>query len=138
VAQPPVASPFAGGPFPAGMASQVSPDGHIAYGLIRFDGSGDAIGDPVIQRVVARAQRAAGPGFAVQLGGAPVQKVEKPQFGKSEALGILAAVLILLLAFGSVIAMVLPIVTAIVAVATSFDAVTDPEEIAIDLVTLVG
>ncbi len=88
--------------------------------MIRFDGSGDAIPDPAIQRVITQAQRAAGPGFAVQLGGAPVQKVEKPQFGKSEALGILAAVLILLLAFGSVIAMVLPIVTAIVAVATSF------------------
>jgi len=49
-----------------------------------------------------------------------VQKVEKPQFGKSEAAGILAAIVILLLAFGSVIAMVLPVVTAIVAVATTF------------------
>jgi RND superfamily putative drug exporter len=107
-------------PFAAGGAHQVSPDGHIAYGLIRFDGSGDAIPDPVIQRVITQAQRAARPGFAVQLGGVPVQKVEKPQFGTSEALGILAAIAILLLAFGSVIAMVLPIVTAIFAVATSF------------------
>jgi putative drug exporter of the RND superfamily len=115
-----VISPFAAGPFAAGAARQVSPDGRIAYGVIRFDGSGDAIPGPAIQRVIAQAQRAAGPGFAVQLGGAPVQKVENPKFGKSEALGILAAVLILLLAFGSVIAMVLPIVTAIVAVATSF------------------
>jgi len=115
-----VLSPFAGGPFAAGAAHQVSPDGHIAYGVIRFDGSGDAIPDPAIQRVITQAQRPAGPGFAVQLGGAPVQKVEKPQFGTSEALGILAAIAILLLAFGSVIAMVLPIVTAIVAVATSF------------------
>jgi len=115
-----VLSPFAGGPFAAGAAHQVSPDGHIAYGVIRFDGSGDAIPDPVIQQVITQAQRAAGPGFAVRLGGAPVQKVEKPQFGNSEALGILAAIVILLLAFGSVIAMVLPIVTAIVAVATSF------------------
>jgi uncharacterized membrane protein YdfJ with MMPL/SSD domain len=35
----------------------------------------------------------------------PVKKVEKPQFDKSEALGLLAAILILLLAFGSVIAL---------------------------------
>jgi RND superfamily putative drug exporter len=115
-----VVSPFAGGPFAAGAAGQVSPDGHIAYGLVRFHGSGDAIPGTAIQRVIAQARQAAGPGFAVQLGGTPVQKVEKPQFGTSEALGILAAMLILLLAFGSVIAMVLPIVTAIVAVATSF------------------
>jgi RND superfamily putative drug exporter len=56
-------------PFAAGGAHQVSPDGHIAYGLVRFQGSGDAIADPVIQRVITQAQRAAGPGFAVQLGG---------------------------------------------------------------------
>ena len=108
------------GPFAAGGAAQVSPDGHIAYGLVRFDASGDALPDAAIRQVITQAKRAAGPGFAVQVGGAPVEKVEKPQFGKSEALGILAAVLILLLAFGSVIAMLLPIVTAIVAVATTF------------------
>jgi len=107
-------------PFAAGGAAQLSPDGHIAYGLVRFDASGDALPDAAIQNVITQARRAAGPGFAVQVGGAPVEKVEKPQFGKSEALGILAAVLILLLAFGSVIAMLLPIVTAIVAVATTF------------------
>jgi len=110
-----VLSPFG----PAG-AGQVSAGGHIAYGIVRFDGTGDAIPDGAIHRVITRAQAAAAPGFAVQLGGAPVQKVEKPQFGTSEALGILAAVVILLLAFGSVIAMLLPIVTAIVAVAATF------------------
>lgn len=108
------------GPFAAGAAGQVSPDGHIAYGVVRFDASGDAIPDAAVQRVIARAQRAAQPGLTVAVGGAPVEKVEKPAFGKSEALGILAAVLILLLAFGSVIAMLLPIVIAIVAVAASF------------------
>src|SRR5947208_12276572 len=105
---------------PAAATGGISPDGHIAYALVRFDASGDAIPGPAVQRVITTAQRAAQPGFAVQLGGAPVQSVEKPQFGKSEALGILAAVVILLLAFGSVIAMALPIVTAIVAVASSF------------------
>jgi RND superfamily putative drug exporter len=107
-------------PFGPGGASQVSPGGHIAYGVVRFDGTGDAIPDSAINRVITRAQAAAAPGFAVQLGGTPVQKVEKPQFGRSEALGILAAVVILLLAFGSVIAMLLPIVSAIVAVAATF------------------
>jgi len=136
-----VISPFAGGPFAVGAAAQVVPDGHIAYGLVRFDGRGDAIGDPAIQRVIARARRTAGPGFTVQLGGTPVQKVEKPQFGTSEALGTLAAVLILLLAFGSVIAMVLPVVTAIVAVATSFgllDLLSHLPSFAPELAALVG
>jgi len=131
-------------PFAAGGAGQVSPEGHIAYGLVRFEASGDAIPNATINQVISQAQRAAAPGFAVKLGGAPVEKVEKPQFGKSEELGILAAVLILLLAFGSVIAMVLPIVTAIAAVAASFGlldllshAVTVPS-FAPELAALVG
>jgi putative drug exporter of the RND superfamily len=107
-------------PFAAGGAAQLSADGHVAYGVVRFDASGDALPDAAIKQVIAQAQRVAGPGFAVQVGGAPVEKVEKPQFGTSETLGILAAVLILLLAFGSVIAMLLPILTAIVAVAATF------------------
>jgi RND superfamily putative drug exporter len=107
-------------PFGPGGAHQVSGDGHVAYGVVQFNGSGDALPNSAIQRVIDQARTAAAPGFTVQLGGTPVQKVEKPQFGKSEALGILAAIVILLLAFGSLIAMVLPIVTAIVAVATTF------------------
>jgi len=107
-------------PFASGAGNQVSADRRIAYGLVRFDASGDSVPNAAIQRVVTAARQAAGPGFDVQVGGAPVQKVEKPQFGTSEALGILAAVVILLLAFGSVIAMLLPIITAIVALAATF------------------
>ena len=65
-------------PFAAGAAVQVSADHHIAYRLVRFDADGDALSDPAIRRVIDTAQQAARPGFAVQLGGAPVQKVEKP------------------------------------------------------------
>jgi RND superfamily putative drug exporter len=111
---------FVRGPFGSGAAHQMSPDGHLAYGVVQFDRSGDALPDAAVQQVIGRALGAAGPGFEVQLGGAPVQKTENPAFGKSEAAGILAAVVILLLAFGSVIAMALPIVIAIAAVATTF------------------
>src|SRR5215470_12432666 len=108
------------GPFGGGAARQVSPDEHLAYGIVQFDRTGDALPSAAIGRVIDRARSAAGPGFDVQLGGAPIQKTENPAFGKSEAAGILAAVAILLLAFGSVIAMALPIATAIAAVSTTF------------------
>jgi putative drug exporter of the RND superfamily len=111
---------FVRGPFSHGATHQVSPDGHLAYGVVQFDRSGDAVPNAAIQHVISRARGAAGPGFNVQLGGAPIQKTENPAFGASEAAGILAAVVILLLAFGSVIAMALPIVTAIAAVSTTF------------------
>jgi RND superfamily putative drug exporter len=82
-------------PFAPGGVAQVSPDGRIAYGLVRFDASGDALPDTAIQQVIKAAQRAAGPGFAVQVGGAPVEKVEKPQFGlRVIGLGMAVAVLL--------------------------------------------
>jgi putative drug exporter of the RND superfamily len=43
-------------PFGPGAVGQVSRDGHIAYGLVRFDASGDALPDPAIQRVIDRAR----------------------------------------------------------------------------------
>jgi RND superfamily putative drug exporter len=87
---------------------------------VQFRGVGDAIPTADIQRVVHTAQGQATSGLSIQLGGAPIESIQKPSFGISEGLGILAAIVILLLAFGSVIAMILPIVTAVVAVATTF------------------
>ncbi len=103
-------------------SGQVSADRHTAYALVQFDRSGNALPTSAILRVIGRARAAAAPGFDVQLGGQPIQDSEQPKFGTSESLGILAAIVILLLAFGSVIAMLLPIATAIVAVATTFGA----------------
>src|SRR5262245_7430150 len=53
-------------------------------------------------------------GVQVEFGGGWFQKDEMPA---SEAIGLLAAVVILLIAFGSVVAMGLPIVTALVGIA---------------------
>ena len=107
-------------PFSASGGSQVSPDGHIAYGAVQFNGDIDSIPNADIQTVVHLAEGADRPGVEAQLLGTPIEKVEMPTFGASEGLGLLAAMLILLLAFGSVIAMVLPIASAVVAVATMF------------------
>src|SRR5499427_8285637 len=58
--------------FIRGAAHQVSPDGHVAYGVVQFDRGGDALPNAAIGRVITRARGAAGPGFSVQLGGAPI------------------------------------------------------------------
>jgi RND superfamily putative drug exporter len=70
--------------------------------------------------LVSGARAHSGPGFNVEAGGQQVKRTETPKFATSEGLGILAAMIILLIAFGSLIAMALPIATAIVAVATTF------------------
>ncbi len=66
-----------------------------------------------IQKIVDTAEAARADGFDVQLGGQPISATEQPAFGASEGIGILAAIIILLVAFGSFIAMGLPIVTAL-------------------------
>ncbi len=101
------------GPFDAGVFGQVSPDGHIAYTQVQFSKQTDDLTTSGIQKVIDTARAAARPGFQVELGGAPIDKAAPASPGSSEGVGILAAIVILLLAFGSVIAMGLPIMTAL-------------------------
>ena len=54
---------------------------------------------------------AAGRALRVELGGNMFQS--KPAFGAAELIGIIAAIIILLVVFGSVLAMGLPIMTAL-------------------------
>jgi putative drug exporter of the RND superfamily len=107
-------------PFDEGGSSQISHDGHIAYGTVQFDKLTQDLPKDSIQAVIDKADASAGPGFTVEFGGSPISKVQKFAFGAAEGIGILAAVVILLLAFGSVIAMGLPILTALFGVAISF------------------
>ena len=73
-----------------------------------------------VKRLVAAAEAANKPGFQVELGGQPIGLVEQPNMGSSEAIGMLAAIIILLVAFGSVIAMGLPIITALFGIGIGF------------------
>ncbi len=109
-------------PLAPAAAGQISPGGHIAYATVEFDRTTDALSKHTVQRVVDRARAMRHPGFDVVLGGAPIWKVQKFDYGGAEGAGILAAVVILLLTFGSVIAMGLPILTALFGVAAAFGA----------------
>ena len=57
------------------------------------------------------------PQLEVRLGGQLIQQSERQPPPSSEGIGILAAILILLIAFGSVLAMALPIVVALAGIA---------------------
>jgi RND superfamily putative drug exporter len=111
------------GPFALGAHGQVSASGRTAYATVQFDATTDNLPTAAVQQVVTTAQDAARPGFEVELGGAPISKAESASPGSSEAIGILAAIVILLLAFGSVIAMGLPIMTALFGIGISIGAI---------------
>jgi RND superfamily putative drug exporter len=97
-------------PYDANGARQISRDRRIAYAELDFaDRDINQYTDvaDAIKNVVDRART---PGVDVELGG---QIFSNQGFPASEAIGVAAAILILLFAFGSVLAMGLPIVTAL-------------------------
>lgn len=91
----------------------VAEDGSVAFGEVRYPVSFLEVEESTIDAVEAAVQPARDVGLTVEFGGdvIPGRVTEPPS---SEAIGLLFAVVILLLTFGSVLAMGLPIVTALV------------------------
>jgi RND superfamily putative drug exporter len=110
-----VVSPFES---PQGQISQRDP--RISYAVVQFDKTTDKLTDDQVQAVVDAATSFRSPNLQVELGGQPIGRVEQPSLGSSEFVGVLAAIIILLVAFGSVIAMGLPILTALCGVGIGF------------------
>ena len=107
-----VASPY--GP-PHGGA-QISLDGHIAYATVDFAKQDGSLNKADVNRVVDVAEAAREPGLNVQLDGQAIEHTEQSSLGISSMIGVLAAAVVLFIAFGSLLAMLLPIVTAIAGV----------------------
>lgn len=69
-----------------------------------------------VKPLVDMVKGASGDGVTLALGGTLAEKAETPPQGSSEGVGIVAAAVILFIAFGSLVAMGLPIVTALLAI----------------------
>jgi RND superfamily putative drug exporter len=100
-------------PFAAGATGQVSSDKSVAFAIVGFDEAGTAIPVPAIERVISTAGEAESSNLEVALGGQAIEHAEKPSLGSATAIGLLAAAIILFITFGSLVAMGLPIVTAL-------------------------
>jgi RND superfamily putative drug exporter len=114
-----VVSPYAPGP-----ARTISPDGRTAFATVQFDQRALDLPKGAVVAVIAAAKAAARPGLQVELGGQSVQRAQqRNRQGASEGIALVAAIVVLLLTFGSVVAMGLPIVTALVALGTGLSLV---------------
>jgi RND superfamily putative drug exporter len=111
-----VASPYRPGGKVPGGALQISPDARTAYATVNFTKPADGLDPASISRVIAVATGAREPGLAVELGGQAISHSEQAPLSAVSAVGIGAAAVILLLAFGSLFAMALPIATAVAGV----------------------
>jgi RND superfamily putative drug exporter len=97
-------------------AVQISADGRIAYAVVDFTKQANDLAKADITRVIDAAEAARQPGLDVQLGGQAIENTEQSSLGVSSAVGVLAAAVVLFIAFGSLLAMSLPLVTAIAGV----------------------
>jgi RND superfamily putative drug exporter len=97
----------------ASALSQDQATGYLSVGLKVSPGSLSVSDAQTI--IDAAAQPAKAAGLQVETGGQLGQKVSKPSTESSELVGIIAAMVILTLTFGTVSAMLLPILTAIFA-----------------------
>ncbi|HXQ61284.1 MAG TPA: MMPL family transporter [Acidimicrobiales bacterium] len=107
-------------PFAPGAVHQISSDRHIAFAVVQFDKDQATIANSSVTKLVDVAQSFARPGYDVELGGQVIGKVIAPKPGPSEGIGITAAMIIMLIAFGSVVAMGLPIMAALFGIAIGF------------------
>jgi putative drug exporter of the RND superfamily len=102
-----VVSPFAPG------QHAVSRDGTIAFATVDFDQRANALPRATVDRVITTAESARSARLDVQLGGQAIEQAQQASLGFATVVGIAAAILILLISFGSFSAMGLPIATAL-------------------------
>ena len=102
-------------PYSARGAPQVSRNGQIAYATVVFDAPQASLPVPDVTRVVHLAEAARAPGVQVDIGGPAVENALRPSVGISAGVGVIAAAVVLFIAFGSLLAMLLPLAIAIAA-----------------------
>ncbi|WP_416974391.1 MMPL family transporter [Streptomyces sp. 4F14] len=104
-----VRSPFAD-------ASAVSEDGTIAYATVTLDGKTEEVPKEDVAEIIDVAQSVATGQLRVEVGGEAARGAQEQEAPTAELAGIGAALVILVLLFGSLLAASLPLVTALFAV----------------------
>ncbi len=100
------------------VPGQISANGHIAFATIHFDVTPANVPGSEAKALMNEATAASGGGVSFYLGGDVVDLAETPSGGSSERIAVFAAAIVLLISFGSLLAMSLPIVTALFGIAS--------------------
>jgi RND superfamily putative drug exporter len=122
----------------------VSPDGRTGYLTLTFDVRPRDLRRPIADAVVEAAAPARDAGIATVPGGPLAAAADRTGSHTSELLGLAAAVVVLLFAFGGLVAASLPIVTALCTLAGALGAIglaghlTSVPSVAATLATMVG
>lgn len=104
---------------PSPRQGTVSPDGDLALVQVALDGQQGAAPKATYQKIEDVSRAHARAGLQVEFAGKGIKKLEKAGGDPAEGVGILVALVILVLLFGSFLAATLPLITAILAVGST-------------------
>ncbi len=105
---------------PYANPANVSADGTVAYATVQYEALAFDIPLEDIDQLFALVDGAGGSGLTVETGGQIAAQGEQEPPSESSAIAIGAAIVVLLIAFGSVVAMGLPIATALAGLVAGF------------------
>jgi uncharacterized membrane protein YdfJ with MMPL/SSD domain len=131
-------------PFSQRGAAQISKDKTTAFIPVLLDVGGDELTQEIAESVLDSGRPAVKAGMKVAVGGSVGSELSEPATESSEIVGLVAATIILAFTFGTLVAMGLPIVSAVFGLATGLSlivllghVVTVPS-IAPTLATMIG
>jgi putative drug exporter of the RND superfamily len=130
---------------PFGPGGRLTQDGRIGVASVTYTQSTDEIEPAVLQEVEQAAFAARGPGLQVEHGGPGAQIVRAQNSSDpSQAVAVVAAAVVLLFTFGSLVAAGLPLVATLLALGSALGVITlvsqvvDTPEFASQLAALIG
>jgi len=103
-------------PYGPGGTAHISRDDRTAYAVVTFTKQSFDLTTADVVRVIDAAQAAREPGLDVQLGGQAIESAQQPPLSLGTVVGVLAAAIVLFTAFGSLLATLLPLITALAGV----------------------
>ena len=99
----------------SGRGGQVSNDGRVAFAAVQYDRPAFEVEQADAERLVNTAESAEGEGLQVAMRGPVVDTAEQQLAPVGELIGIAVAVIVLTMVFGSVAAMLLTLISALIA-----------------------
>ncbi|MHB1809178.1 MAG: MMPL family transporter [Solirubrobacteraceae bacterium] len=99
-------------PYTKAGASQISKDGSTAFATVSYDKRANLLPNDTGKAVLNAIAKVHVRGLKVAAGGQVIEQAEKSGIGFATAVGVIAAMLVLLLTFGSLITAGMPLVTA--------------------------
>ncbi len=102
---------------------QISADKTTAYATINWTTQFSNLEKQNVKNLIADVKASNSTNINIQIGGQAIEQSQQASTSKSSGIGVIAAAIILFIAFGSLIAMSVPLITALVALGVSIEGI---------------